>query len=226
MTHKAYQRWDNLSSKGRWLFFLIVLFTFDSCAPKVVLPDLAKARETKFWTVTNREITINNKEVYLNAKDGGGMLYLNDLLFKNGKVDFDVKGKDELQKSFVGLVFHIQNDSTYDVVYFRPFNFKSPGREQRSVQYISIPGNDWPELREKFPGKYENKVQPIPGPNEWFHATVEIKFPIIKVFVNHSPTPSLVIEQLNARTIGKIGFWVGNGSDGYFRNLKIQQAKH
>lgn len=226
MIHKTYQRWNYLSRKGKWLFFLVVLRAFDSYAQKEVLPDLSGASESRFWTLTNREISINNKEVYLNSKKGGGILYLNEFQFENGKVEFEVKGKDELQKSFVGLAFHIQNDSTYDAVYFRPFNFKSPGKEGRSVQYISIPGYDWPELRERFPGKYENRIQPVPEPTEWFNVTVEVGYPLIKVFVNHSPTPSLVVEQLSTRAIGKIGFWVGNGSDGYFRNLKIEKGSN
>ncbi|MEJ7691834.1 family 16 glycoside hydrolase [Daejeonella sp.] len=221
MKPRTYQRWNYLSKKSIWLFLLVVLWTFDSYAQKRISPDLSKTVKSKFWTVINREISLNNKEVYLNGKKGAGILYLNDFLFGNGKVEFDVKGKDEFQKSFVGIAFHIQNDSTYDAVYFRPFNFKVPGKEGRSVQYISIPGYDWPELREKFPGKYENKVQPVPEPTEWFHVAVEVKYPLIKVFINYSPIPSLVVEQLTARKIGKIGFWVGNGSDGYFRNLKL-----
>lgn len=224
MKHKAYQRWDYLSINSKWLFSLVVLFTFNSCSQKVIPLNLSIAGKGNYWTVIDREVTINNDEIYLNAKDGSGILYINDLLFENGKVDFDVKGKDEFQKSFVGFAFHMQNDSIYDAVYLRPFNFKSSGREQRSVQYISIPGYDWPDLREKFPGKYENKVQPVPEPTEWFHVTIKIKYPIIKVFVNHSSIPSLVVEQLNQRTIGKIGFWVGNGSDGYFKNLKIEKG--
>lgn len=226
MKYKADQKCSYLPNKRNLLFLLFVLPVLNLYAQKEFSPDLSKAGENNLWTVSNREIIINKKDVYLTDKANAGMLYLQDFFLENGKVEFDVKGRDMLQKSFVGLAFHIENDSTYDAVYFRPFNFKTPGKEGRSVQYISIPGYDWPELREKSPGKYENKVQPIPEPSSWFHVTVELKYPSVKVFVNYSAKPSLVVEQLNARTTGKIGFWVGNGSDGYFRNLKIVPAQN
>lgn len=214
------------NKKSKWLLLLTVLPALNLYAQKEISPDLSKAGNSEFWTVSNRDIILINKEVYLNEKQNGGILYLNDFLFENGTIEFDVKGRDIFQKSFVGLAFHIENDSTYDAIYFRPFNFKTPGKEGRSVQYISIPGYDWPELREKFPAKYENKVCPVPEPTLWFHVTVEIKYPSIKVFVNSSPTPSLVVEQLSSKRTGKLGFWVGNGSDGYFRNLKIAPSNH
>ncbi len=210
-----------INKKSKWLFLLCVLPALNLYAQKELSPDLSEAGISKFWTVSNREISVTNHEVYLNEKVNSGLLVLNNLQFENGTVEFDIKGRDVLQKSFVGLAFHIENDSTYDAVYFRPFNFKTLGKEGRSVQYISIPGYDWPELREKFPGKYENNVQPVPEPTSWFHVTVEINYPSIKVFINSSSTPSLILEQLSAKRKGKLGFWVGNGSDGYFRNLKI-----
>jgi CubicO group peptidase (beta-lactamase class C family) len=119
------------------------------------------------------------------------------------------------------LAFHGLNDSTYDAVYFRPFNFKNLERSNHSVQYISHPKYTWYKLREENPGKYENTVKPIPNPEEWFHAAIVVEYPIVKVFLNNSEEPSLTINQLSTRISGKIGFWVGNNSEGYFKNLKI-----
>ncbi len=56
-----------------------------------------------------------------------GIAWINDIRFSDGIIEFDVKGKNVLQQSFVGFAFHGSNDSTYDAVYFRPFNFKSNG---------------------------------------------------------------------------------------------------
>ena len=125
----------------------------------------------------------------------------------------------------MGFAFHGVNDTTYNAVYFRPFNFKSPERKGHSVQYISMPGHDWYELREKHPGVYENMVNPVPDPNTWFHATIIVSFPGVKVYVNNSATPSLTVKQLNDTKDGWVGLWVGNGSAGSFRNLKIYPAK-
>ena len=69
--------------------------------------------------------------------------------------------------------------------------------------------------------KYENMVTPVPEPSGWFHATVRVEYPVVKVFVNNSGNPSLTIEQLSNRKNGWVGFWVGNNSEGWFKNLKI-----
>ncbi|MDP2040220.1 MAG: hypothetical protein Q8K16_03490, partial [Algoriphagus sp.] len=45
-------------------------------------------------------------------------LPIND--FQEGKIELVAKGKDILQGSFYGLVFHAENDSIFDVVYCRP----------------------------------------------------------------------------------------------------------
>jgi len=113
------------------------------------------------------------------------------------------------------------NDSTYDVIYFRPFNFKNPESNGHSIQYISHPKYTWSKLREQYPEKYENVVSPVPDPNDWFHVTITIKYPTVKVFVNDSEEASLAIEQLSSQKEGWIGFWVGNNSEGHFKNLKI-----
>jgi hypothetical protein len=127
-------------------------------------------------------------------------------------------------QSFLGLAFHIQNDSTYDAIYFRPFNFSNPDtiRRWRAVQYISLPKYEWDKLREEFPGKYENKVNPVPNGDEWFHCKVTVKDRVISVFVNNSVKPSLVVNKLTSSSKGKIGLWVENGSDGSFADLEIR----
>ncbi len=173
------------------------------------------------WTAVNREATFDQDIIHLNANEKDGILWLNDAVFKNGTIELDIKGKDERGKSFVGIVFHGQDDKTFDGIYFRAFNFQSPERKTHAVQYISMPDNDWSVLRKAFPDKYENAVNPVPNPNEWFHAKIVVNYPLVKVYVNGSKNPSLEIEQISARKQGKFGLWVGNGSEGYFRNVKI-----
>ncbi len=43
----------------------------------------------------------------------------------------------------------------------------------------------------------------------------------VSAFVNGAEKPALSIELLDDRHKGKLGLWVGNGSDGWFRDLKI-----
>ncbi len=187
-----------------------------------ITPDLSKSNDTTLWVLKNRDLDINsNKEVHLTGKPGEGVLWLKSLLFTNGRIELDIKGKDEKGKSFVGLAFHRLNDSTYNAIYFRPFNFNNPNKNGHSVQYISPPEFTWFKLRKEHPGKYENRINPVPDPNDWFHVSIVIKYPKIQVFVDNSEKYSLSIDQLYSEREGWIGFWVGNNSEGYFKNLKI-----
>ena len=205
------------------LFFVIILVSigFSLAAQQVeIIPDLTKTSDPGLWMLHNRELDVE-KEVHLNAKPGDGLLWLKAPIFSNGTIELDIRGKDEQGKSFVGVAFHGLNDTTYDVIYFRPFNFKNPERNVHSVQYISHPQYTWHKLRKEHPGKYESTIFPVPEPDGWFHVTLIIQYPTVKVFVNNAEKPSLIIEQLNTRKEGWMGFWVGHYSEGDFKNLKI-----
>jgi hypothetical protein len=154
---------------------------------------------------------------------GEGPAYLKGVGFGNGTIEFDVRGKDVQQQSFVGVAFHGVDGATYDAIYFRPFNFKAedPARRQRAVQYIAQPAYTWQKLRAEQPGKYEQPVSPVPDPNGWFHVRVVVAAPRVSVFVDDAKEPSLVVSQLSDRRQGRVGLWVGNGSGGDFANLKI-----
>lgn len=177
------------------------------------------------WTVYNREVAVKNNIIHLNSKPEDGLLWLNNKDFKNGTIELDIKGKDVRGESFVGVAFHGLDNTSFDGVYFRPFNFKNPERNSHSIQYIDMPNNEWSTLRNKFPGKYENTVTPVPDPNEWFHAKIVIHYPEVKVYVNNSKEPSLVVNQISKRKDGKIGLWVGNGSEGWFKNFTLTPIK-
>ena len=199
---------------------LFLTISFNSIYAQTKVPDLSKINDPEVWTLHNRVI-MDDEVVHLNDQPGDGLLLMNDLNFKNGTIDVDIKGIDERGRSFVGIAFHILNDSTFDAIYFRPFNFKSPERNGHSVQYISHPKNTWYYLRENFPEKYENPVNPVPEPTGWFHATIVVEYPKVSVYVDNAKDPSLVIEQLSDRKEGPLGFWVGHNSEGWFRNLEI-----
>ncbi|HTQ64071.1 MAG TPA: family 16 glycoside hydrolase [Puia sp.] len=213
-------------------FFLIVpLFFSASCFAqneKVMKLSLAKMLNEKRITVFNRNASISNDSnykngIHLDAKENYGVAWLNEVNFDNGILEFDIKGKDAMQRSFVGIAFHASDNNTMDAIYFRPFNFLSQdtGRKNHSVQYISLPDYDWQRLRTEFPNKYEHSLNPSPKPDEWFHVRIVVTTPKISVYVNNNPNPDLVVEQISKKKEGMIGFWTGNQSDGDFANLKI-----
>jgi hypothetical protein len=189
--------------------------------------DLINLTENNKIEVFNRKVSTfsenDKKGIRFSKNENDGMAWLKGVEFSNGTIELDIRGKDVLQQSFVGIAFHGIDNSTLDAIYFRPFNFQStdPIRKIHAVQYVSHPDYTWNVLREKYNGKYEKAVNPQPNGNEWFHVKIIIKYPLVTVFVNGNSEPSLNIEKLNDRKTGKIGLWVGNNSDGDFANLYI-----
>jgi hypothetical protein len=183
----------------------------------------------KKYTVFNRTISAGTTtgSMHLNEGEGPGLAWITGEEFTYGTIELDIKGRDVLQKSFVGFAFHGLNDTTYEAIYFRPFNFQSmdPVRKAHAVQYIAYPVYDWPKLRTEFPNKYEQPISPPPAPNDWFHARIVVEPKKISVYVNGISNPSLVVEPLVPIRGKQVGYWVGNGSDGDWKNLKITAAK-
>lgn len=213
-------------------FFLAVflgLITYQSVSAQEnsIKYDLTSLSQSDQLDVHNRKVipfTEKDKNgIRFSRSENDGIAWIKHVIFSNGNIELDIRGKDEFQQSFVGVAFHGMDNTTLDAVYFRPFNFQStdPVRKIHAVQYVSMPDSSWQVLREKFNGKYEKDVTPAPNGNEWFHVKIVVNYPSITVFVNGSQEPCLSVDILNTRTSGKIGLWVGNNSDGDFANLQI-----
>jgi hypothetical protein len=199
-------------------------------APAFV-PDLSTVANTSKWGIHNREVRLvedqGRKAVALNAKPRDGVVWLKDYSFSQGVIECDIRGKDIVGQSFVGIAFHGVDEETFDAIYFRPFNFhqEQAARRSHSVQYISHPVYTWSKLRKDHPGKYENPLSDPPDADAWFHARIVLEGRIVKVFVNDDKEPCLSVEKIGKQKDGWLGFWVGNGSEGLFANLKIVAAK-
>jgi hypothetical protein len=181
------------------------------------------------FDVVNRHISVYDSSkktlVHLDAREGDGVAWIRDANFTTGIIEFDAKGKDIVQQSFIGMAFHAKNDSSFDVIYFRPFNFRSSDaiRKSHSVQYVCMPKNGWYYLRETYPGKYESALTQTVEPTSWFHAKIVVSKKSIEVYVNGDNKSSLSVQPLADYSKGNIGFWVGNNSDGDFSNITIKQ---
>jgi hypothetical protein len=164
--------------------------------------------------------------VRLDAKEGEGMAILAGAPFVEGTIELDIRGEDVQQRSFVGVAFGVQDDSTYEAVYFRPFNFRAAdtARAKRAVQYVSQPKYPWPKLREESPGKYEQPVQPVPDPTSWVRMRLVVTPTQVSVYANGGDEPDLVVTRLGDVKPGPVALWVGNNSRGDFSNLTIISA--
>jgi len=205
---------------------LAVVVLAASGKPQVSLDDLAAG---KGWKVFNRTVTAAKEDgrtvVRFDERPGMGVAWIEGLDFTDGVIEVDIKGRDVDQKSFLGVAFRGVDDTTYDAVYFRPFNFRSddPVRRSHAVQYISQPTNTWKQLRTDHPGAYEKSVHPTPDPQGWFHARIVLAKPKVSVYVDNAAEPSLVVDELTDRKGGWVGLWLGDDSDGAFANLKIKK---
>ena len=218
-----------LNSKVYLLYAMVSLISHSSLSQtrdskSLDLSALFRRNEIKVY---NRQMNLiqdgSQVGVHLDEKGRDGLAWLNNIQFSNGAIEFDVRGKDVQGESFVGIAFHGLNDSTYDAIYLRPFNFRAEDKSRKShcVQYIAHPVYTWNKLRKEFPGKYEQPINPAPDPNSWVHVKVIVVSPKITVYIDNNSQPSLTVEKLSKQTNGSVGFWVGNGSGGDFSNIKI-----
>ncbi|UUF12394.1 MULTISPECIES: family 16 glycoside hydrolase [Flavobacterium] len=194
----------------------------------IELADLYKKAKLK---PVNREIKIVSSDsgAYLkiaeNKKEGLVWLTVKD--FKNGTIEIEMRGKDVFQRSFIGIAFHGTDDSTYDAVYCRPFNFaaKDSVRRIHAVQYISHPDFTWDRLRKQSNAVFEKAIINPPDPNGWFTMKLVIDAATVKAYINNASQPSLTVKKRSSRTSGKIGLFTADSSGGDFKTIRINHKK-
>jgi hypothetical protein len=172
--------------------------------------------------VVNRTATAAKGEIRLNAAPDTGLAWIAGLARTEGCLSLDVRGSNEFGRSFVGIAFRSVDKDAYDVVYVRPFRFRSedPALAAHGLQYMSMPDHPWPVLRERSPGVYESAIGSAPDPNDWVHLMVRFRGGRMQAFVNGAAAPQLDLPLLTQRTAGRVALWVGNNSSGTFRNLR------
>jgi Domain of Unknown Function (DUF1080) len=190
--------------------------------------DLTTVGKDPRWKVEGRTATVvdvkGKHALELSEGPGNGIVWLDGYDFGDGTIDVDILGRSQpVQGSFVGIAFRVVDRQTHDAVYFRPFNFRATDstRHSHAVEYVSEPTYTWQRLRSEHPGQYEAPVVPEPDGDEWFHARIVVERPKVTVFVNGATTPALVVNELSDRKSGRLGVWVGEGSGGYFANLRV-----
>lgn len=176
---------------------------------------------------TATPLTGDRKGVHLSEAEGNGVAWIEGSDFGLGTIEFDVRGRDLMQRSFVGVAFHRQSDTSYEAVYLRPFNFRNPdvARRQNAVQYIALPEYDWPRLRKEFPSEFENPVDESLVPTDWIPVRIVVSEKTVQVFVGGRTPAALEVRRLAAYARGEVGLWTGNGSDGGFANVRLTPAK-
>lgn len=188
--------------------------------------DLAERLAAKKLRAVNREVTAlegSRDAVKVSEKAGNGLIWVEGVTFGEGTLELEVRGRDVLQQSFLGVAFHGKDDNNYEAVYLRPFNFRAtePDRHQHAVQYIVPPDYDWPRLRKEFPEEFENPVDASVSPTDWVPLKVVVAGQKVQIYVGTPAVPALEVRKLGQLGAGMVGLWVGNNSNGDFRNLRI-----
>ena len=154
-----------------------------------------------------------------------GAIWLDGVDFREGTIECDILGKSNPRGSnFLGIAFHGKDDSTFECVYFRPFNFRAENPENAShaVQYISHPQWTWQKLRAEKTGQYEKPIEPSLDGDAWFRARIVVTEKKVSVFVDDASRPCLEVDRLSDQADGKFAIWGGDAGDGgHFANLKI-----
>jgi hypothetical protein len=131
-------------------------------------------------------------------------------------------------RGFVGLSFHITPDfASHETVYLRMTNGRlnvpppPMPRIERAIQYVADPGFHFSDSRERFPGRYEKGADIAVG--RWHRLRLEIAGARLRALIDDAEV--LIVEDLRfAGRRGTVGLFVGDGSRGYFRELRILPA--
>ncbi len=212
--------------KNGVLITIIILISINSfCQQQINLSDKFQNKKIK---PVNRSISIYGDQmdaIEMNAANSSGIGIIEDVEFEKGIIEIEFLGENNPGKSFIGIAFNIQNDETYEAIYFRPFNFvaKEQIRRDHMVQYIYHPEFTWRKLRKEKTGEFENEITIPPNPDDWFKAILYIKEKIVEVYVNDLSEPVLIVDRLTSTKSGTIGVWTGFGSSGRFRNLILKK---
>jgi len=207
-------------------FIILCLLSIYSFGQEQI--NLADKFQNKKIKAVNRIISLYGDSpdtVEMNAKNNDGLGILEDIEFDKGIIEVELLGENNPGKSFIGIAFNIQNDSNYEAIYFRPFNFVAEEqiRKDHMVQYIFHPEFTWRKLRDERTGEFEDEISDPPNPDDWFKAIIKITDNKVEVYINEISGPILSVDRLTSTKSNKIGVWTGFGSSGRFRNLVLRK---
>lgn len=148
--------------------------------------------------------------------------------FKDGTIELELAGAPgpgavEAARGFIGVAFRVHPwAAKFECFYLRPTNGRAEDqlRRNHSTQYVSFPDYPWMRLRKENPGLYESYADLQPG--VWTKVKIVVAGLKARLYVDGAEQPCLLVNDLKlGETRGAVGLWVGPGTDGYFRELRI-----
>ncbi len=195
--------------------------TLENLNPNEVVPSLAKHDGSD----AVRLVLTPDAE----TPDNPTFARIKDLEFYNGIIEIEVAGRplpDAIPEArgFIGVAFRIADDlSAFECMYLRPTNGRAEQqlRRNRATQYFSYPDWKFDRLRTEVPGHYEAYVDLVTG--AWTKMRIEVEGDKAKLFVHDLEQPTIIVNDLKhgADLKGGIGLYIDNGTEGFFKNLKV-----
>ena len=155
---------------------------------------------------------------------------IKDIEFHNGIIEIDVAGRPlpdafPEARGFIGIAFRIADDlSAFECMYLRPTNGRAQQqlRRNRAAQYFSYPDWKFDRLRTEVPGHYEAYVDLVAG--AWTKMRIEVMGDQAKLFVHGNDHPTIIVNDLKhgSKMKGGIGLYIDNGTEGFFKNLRVK----
>ena len=161
--------------------------------------------------------------------EGETIALLPDSDFGDGEIEVELAGRPaggapEGSRGFVGIAFRVDPASlAYECFYLRPTNGRAEDqlRRNHSTQYVSHPDFPWHRLRKEQPGVYESYVDLEPG--AWTRVRIVVSGTSARLFVHGAEQPALVVNDLKrGRTRGAVALWIGQGTEAFFRSLRLE----
>ncbi len=162
------------------------------------------------WTTTGSAAFVQHKGIdSLELKNG--FAALNDLVFSNGTIEFDV----EASEMGAGIAFRWRNKETLEYFYLRPHPkcFEAGEAEGNCIQYTPITHGVM--LWDLFP-QYQASAHLKEG--EWNHVKLVVSGQRMNVFVNGAHEPTLKVGRLEGDA-SEGGIWLIG--PGFFTNLTV-----
>ena len=168
-----------------------------------------------------------------NSSDDQTVATLSNLELRDGVIETSMAGVPRVDapqdaRGFVGIAFRVQSDaSRFECFFLRPTNSRADDqlRRNHSTQYMSHPDYPWFRLRSEQPGMYESYVDLEPG--AWTNVRIAFSGTRALLYVGRARQPCLVVNDLKlGGAVGKVGLWIGGGTEAYFSTrLAIQQTE-
>jgi hypothetical protein len=218
--------------KNLILLLIITLFSMRLSAQNIKMSKEnldANQVYLSFVKMKGQEVVKVEADTAIKGTDEATIVKIKGSDFKNGTIEVKVlsrlmKNAPAFARGFIGLAFRIgEKNEKFESIYIRPTNGRTDDqiRRNHSIQYFAFPDFRFDKLRKTDPEKYESYADI--GLNEWITMRIEVEGQKAKLFVNNAKQPSLIVNdlKLGGNNSGSIGLWVGNWTEGYFKDLKI-----